>query len=82
MNRALHYYMVKEHYSGMQVVQRGVTYYLTRSSGVRGTAAYEIYTYSKWHVSNLTIEQQNPKISYRLFSVDWKPWVEVPHNAT
>lgn len=77
--RAFHYYMVKEHFAGLQVQQRGLTYYVTRLSPVRGTAGYEQYTYHLWHKDETASVDQNPKTAYRLFSHQWFDWVTVPH---
>lgn len=72
--------MATEHFSGLQISQRGITYYITRTSNIRGTAGYELYTYDKWNNSEpLNVTEQNPKYTYRLFSDKWYPWVTVAH---
>lgn len=78
---ALHYYLVTEHYAGMQVMQRGKTYYLTRESSIRSTASYELYSWVLWNDNPAGNVDQNPKVAYRLFSEKWHDWVTVPHNT-
>jgi len=79
MRRSFHYYMVKEHFAGIQFQQRGLTYYVTRLSPIRGTAGYEQYTWHLWHKDTTGAVEQNPKTAYRLFSHQWFDWVTVPH---
>lgn len=80
IRRAFHYYMVTEHYSGLKISQRGVTYYITRASNIRGTSGYETYTNVKWQVEEQGgTPEENPKYSYCLFSDKWYGWVTVPH---
>lgn len=80
IRRALHYYMVTEHFAGMQITQRGKTYYLTRVSSIRNTAGYEQYTWTLWHDDKSgTSVEENPKVAYRLFSHKWFDWVAVQH---
>lgn len=71
-------YMEKEHWMGMQIVQRGVTHYITRSSGVRGTAGYETLLANIWRMDMTGTNPDNPAIAYRLFCDKWYPWVPVP----
>lgn len=77
--RAFHYYMVTEHFAGIQIQQRGLTYYVTRLSPIRGTAGYEQYTWHLWSRDKTAAVDQNPKTAYRLFSHQWFDWVTVPH---
>lgn len=81
LNRAFHYYMVKEHYAGLQIMQRGLTFYITRLTSVRNTPSYELYNYILWSESKLEADINNPKVAYRLFSEKWHDWVTVPHNG-
>lgn len=76
--RAFSAYMEKEHWMGMQLQQRGITHYITRSSGIRGTAGYGIFLASIWHKDPSSVAQDNPAIAYRLFCDRWYEWVPVP----
>ncbi|ANZ48342.1 hypothetical protein BIZ78_gp233 [Erwinia phage vB_EamM_Caitlin] len=82
INRAFHYYMVTEHYAGLFIEQRGLRYHVTRTSNIRGTAAYELYTYTLWTDNPAGSVDQNPKMAYALFSEKWHDWVTVPHNVS
>ncbi|ANZ50229.1 hypothetical protein PHOBOS_39 [Erwinia phage vB_EamM_Phobos] len=78
--RALHYYTVEEHFAGMQITQRGKTYYVTRVSSIRNTAGYEQYSWVLWHDDKSgTSVDENPKVAYRLYSHKWFDWVAVKH---
>lgn len=79
LRRSFHYYMVTEHYAGLQVQARGKEWYITRVSSIRGTAGYEAYTYTLWKQDPAADADQNPKVAYRLFSEKWSDWVTVPH---
>ena len=81
INRAFHYYMVTEHYAGLFIEQRGLRYHVTRTSNIRSTAAYELYTYVLWSDNPAGSVHQNPKMAYALFSEKWHDWVTVPHNV-
>lgn len=76
--RALGAYMEKEHWMGLQVQQRGETYYVTRSSGIRGTAGYDLFITNLWNKDASPGLQDNPAIAYRLFCDRWYEWVPVP----
>lgn len=80
INRAFHYYMVKEHFAGIKILQRGLTYYITRLTSVRNTPSYELYNYVLWNETGLEVDVNNPKMAYTLFSEKWHEWVTVPHN--
>jgi len=73
--------MVTERCTGLFLEQRGLRYYVTRTSSIRGTAAYELYTYTLWTDNPAGNEDQNPKMAYALFSEKWHDWVTVAHNA-
>ena len=80
MSVAFHYYMVNEHYAGMQIFQRGKCYYITRNSSIRNTSSYELYSWVLWSESPAGNVDQNPKVAYRLYSEKWHSWVTVPHD--
>ena len=82
INQAFHYYMVTEHYSGLFLNQRGLTNYVTRTSSIRNTSSYELYTYVLWNENPAGSVDQNPKMAYRLYSEKWHDWVTVPHDAS
>ncbi|ANZ50477.1 hypothetical protein STRATTON_52 [Erwinia phage vB_EamM_Stratton] len=82
LSPAFHYYMVDEHFAGIMILQRGLTYYVTRNSSIRTTASYEQYSYVLWNENPAGNVDQNPKMAYRLFSEKWHDWVTVPHNAS
>lgn len=73
--------MVTEHFGGMFLLQRGKTYYITRTSAIRGTAAYELYTWVLWQDNPAGNVDDNPKMAYRLYSEAWHEWVTVPHDG-
>lgn len=79
-NVKLHELMVKEHFAGMQVLQRGKTYYLTRVSAIRNTAQYSQYTYTLWHNDTTSNVDDNGAVSYRLWCHRWMDWVPVVLN--
>lgn len=81
INRAFHYYTVTEHFTSCFIMQRGKTYFITRTSSIRGTAGYELYSYELWNNNPAGNTDENPKMAYRLFSDKWHDWVTVPHNA-
>lgn len=78
--QAFHHYMVKEHYSGIKLLQRGLTYYITRVSNIRNTAGYEQYTSMLWNKADTANSQDNPAISYCLFRSRWKEWTPIKHD--
>ena len=75
---AFHRLSVAEHWAGMQVQQRGSTFYLTRLSNIRNTAQYEQYTYTLWSKDKTAELDTNPAIAYRLFCDTWYEWKPVP----
>ncbi|EDP8995066.1 hypothetical protein ACFXH4_000022 [Shigella flexneri] len=80
MSVAFHYYMVNEHFAGMQIFQRGKCYYITRNSSIRNTSSYELYSWVLWSENPAGNVDQNPKVAYRLYSEKWHSWVTVPHD--
>lgn len=80
MGGAFHYYMVNEHFAGMQIFQRGKCYYITRNSSIRNTSSYELYSWVLWSENPAGNIDQNPKVAYRLYSEKWHSWVTVPHD--
>lgn len=81
MSVAFHYYMVTEHFAGMQIFQRGKCYYITRNSSIRNTSSYELYSWVLWSENPAGNVDENPKVAYRLYSEKWHSWVAVPHDS-